>query len=234
MINAQSIDLDSFEVMGSIVTSPNSGINGYDLAAMNRTAGDIRGDVVFTSDTAFDRIESRQMAVKGNLNRQSLKKLKDHAVYVDQPLPPIAGTKTFQTLRVNGNVEAKSINGRRLIETYLHASQPQTIVSPVHVESMVAGDVNFTGEASTLNGVPSSILSDSQTLPYNIHRGDVVLEKPINVSSLVIPSLQGEKWNELVNSLAFLNKTNQFNGTVTFTNLLNVMFFYVMFNVPPI
>lgn len=209
------------KVIGNITTS--SGINGYDLTSINRTAGDIRNDIIFNTDVAFDQLKSGQMRLQGDLNRQSLPKLRDQAVYFNQA-PSITGIKTFKTLVVNGDVNATLVNGRRLIDSYLHINEDQVIDVPIHVDRMTTGDVNFRGKASTLNGVPSGLLFESQTVPYNIHWGDAVFEKPfVNISNLEIPSLQGEDWNELINSLAFLNQTNLFKGTVTFTNTLKVM-----------
>jgi len=220
--------LTQLKVVGSITTS--SGINGYDLASINRTAGDIRNDIIFNTDVAFDQLKSGQMRLQGDFNRQSLPKLKDQAVYLNQA-PSITGTKTFKTLIVNGEVNATLVNGRRLIDSYLHINEDQVIEVPIHVDRMTTGDVNFRGKASTLNGVPSRLLFESQTVPYNIHWGDAVFEKPlVNISNLMIPSLQGEDWNELINSLALLNQTNVFKGTVTFTNTLKVInIFFIRF-----
>lgn len=225
VINARTIDLNRLEVFGSVVTS-GSGINGFNLTKLNQTAGDIRTDITFPADVSFDHLEADGMRINGSFNGFPLRQLRDQAVFLGEPRS-ISGIKRFKRFRVKGDVDAELINGRHLIDSYLHVSANQTIESPLHVDSIAATDLNLKGVDSSLNGVPSGILLESQTLPYNLHRGNVVIQKPINVSSLVIPSLQGEDWKQLISSLALINQTNQFRGSVTFTDHLKVYHLFV-------
>ena len=220
IINAQTIDVNRLEVFGSVFTS--SGLSGHNLTQLAETAGDIRQDIIFPSQVSFDQLEAEGMQMNGTFNNYSLQQLRKEAVVVGQAVKPISGVKRFKTLRIKGDVEADFINGRRLIESYLHVSANQTIDAPLHVDQITTADLNLLGEDSSLNGVPSGALLASQTLPFNIHRGNVIIERQISVSSLLIPSLQNEDWKSLISSLALLNQTNRFQGTVTFTNHLEV------------
>ena len=115
------------------------------------------------------------------------------------------------------------VNRRRLIDSFLHISVDQTIESPIKfANQVIAGDIKMIGDSATLNGVPNSLLFSSHTLTHNIHHGDINFEQQIDVDSLEIKSLQGENWEQLVSSLARINDTNMFMGTVAFSNPVKV------------
>ena len=116
------------------------------------------------------------------------------------------------------------VNRRRLIDSFLHISVNQTIESPIKfTDQVITGDIKMIGDSATLNGVQNSLLFSSHTLTYNIHQGgDINFEQQIDVDSLEIKSLQGVNWEQLVSSLARINDTNMFMGTVAFSNPVKV------------
>lgn len=220
-IEAKGFDMDVLQVHGNITTSLNE-INGYNLRGLSQVAGDIRRDLVFNANVSFNHLESEQMRVTGTVNHYDVQRLKDQVLRRDQK-PFVTGIKTFKKLTVMGDVNAELINGHRLIDSFLHISADQTIESPIKfTDQVTAGDLKLVGDSATLNGMPNALLFSSQTLTHNIHHGDIIFEQPIDVKSLEITSLQGENWQQLVSSLARLNQTNQFNGTITFNNPITV------------
>jgi len=221
IIEANGFDINVLEVQGNIVTS-SSKINGYDFHGLSQVAGDIRENLVFNTSVSFEHLESEQIHVGGTVNDVSLQRLKDNVVQHNQK-PRVTGVKTFKTVQVKGDVDAELVNGRRLLDSFLHVSADQTIESPIKfADQVIAGDMKMIGDSTTINGVPNSLLFSSQTLTHNIHRGDIIFEQQIDVDSLEIKSLQGENWEQLVSSLARINDTNIFNGTVTFTSPVKV------------
>ena len=220
-IEAKGFNLGLLEVQGNIVTNSH-GINDHDLRALSQVAGDIRKNLTFNTDVTFEHLESKQVDVAGNVNHHSIQHLEKDVVYRNRT-QLITGVKTFRKLTVNGNVDGDLINGRRLIDSFLHVSADQKIEAPIRfTDQVTAGDLQLVGDAATLNGVPNRLLFSDHSLDYNIHKGDVVIEQPIDVQSLEILSLQNENWDQLVSSLAQLNETNQFKASVTFTNPVQV------------
>lgn len=220
-IEAKGFDVDLLEVRGNMTTALNE-VNGYDLYSLSQVAGDIRGNLVF-NNVSFDHLETEQMRVRGTVNHYNIQQLKGEVVRHGQK-PFVTGTKTFKKLAVKGDVDAELINGRRLIDSFLHINADQTIESPIQfTDQVTAGDLKLVGDSATLNGVPNMLLFSSHTLTHNIHHGDIAFEQPIDVNSLEIASLQGENWQQLVSSLARINETNQFNGTLTFSNPIEVV-----------
>ena len=114
------------------------------------------------------------------------------------------------------------VNRRRLIDSFLHISVDQTIESPIKFTDQVITAISKWLGIRPLNGVPNSLLFSSHTLTHNIHHGDINFEQQIDVDSLEIKSLQGENWEQLVSSLARINDTNMFMGTVAFSNPVKV------------
>lgn len=220
-IKADLFDINVLEVKGDIMTSSNK-INDYDLHWLSQVAGDIREKLVFNTSVSFEHLESEQIRVSGTVNGFSLQRLKDDVVHHNQK-PRVTGVKKFKTIQVKGDVDAELVNGRRLLDSFLHISADQTIESPIKfADQVIAGDMKMIGDSTTLNGVPNSLLFSSQTLTHNIHRGDIIFEQQIDVDSLEIKSLQGENWEQLVSSLARINDTNIFTETVTFTSPVKV------------
>lgn len=220
-IEAKEFNVDLLEVWGNITTLLNK-VSGHDLRALSKVAGDIRKNLTFNTDVAFDHLEAKQIDVGGNVNSYSIQRLHQDVVYRNST-PLITGVKTFRKLTVKGDVEVDLINGRRLIDSYLHASADQTIETPIRfTDQVTAGDLQLVGDTVTLNGVPKQLLFSDHTLDHNIHKGDVIIEQPIDVKSLEILMLQNENWDQLVSSLARLNETNHFNGSVTFTRPVEV------------
>ena len=221
IIDADGFDIHLLEVGGSITTSLNK-INGYDLHGLSQVAGDIRNNLVFNTSVSFDHLEAEQILVDGTVNDYFLQRLKDKVIHHNQK-PRITGVKKFKTVQVKGDVDAELVNGRRLIDSFLHISADQTIESPIKfVDQVIAGDIKMIGDSATLNGVPNSLLFSSHTLTHNIHHGDIIFEQQIDVDSLEIKSLQSENWEQLVSSLARINDTNMFTETVAFSNPVKV------------
>lgn len=226
VISAKDIHLDELVVYGNINTAPSSGINGYDFVRLNRTAADIREDIVFNGDVVFESLEATgKVQVGGSVNDYRLEELKEELVQrkddLTQPIV-VTGVKTFQQLKVSGDIEVELVNGLRLIDSFLHVSADQNIETPIHFSHQVmAGDLHL-ADSATLNGVPSPSLFSSQILTHNVHRGDVILNRSISVNHLETLYLQGENFDQLISSLAWLNKTNHFDGTITLTSQFQV------------
>lgn len=222
-IQAKGFNFKTLDIRGDVITLLQE-ISGYDLQSLEKVAGDVRRNLVFNNSVVFTHLECREIVVNGTVNNYSLHQLAKDAVFRNQSSPLIMGKKTFQNLRVNGNVEAELINGRRLIDSYLHVSADQRIEAPIKfADQVVVTDLRLVGGSATLNGVPNELLFSSHTLTHNIHKGDVIFEQPINVKSLNLSLLNEENWDQLVSSLAHLNETNQFDGTITFTNPIQVV-----------
>ena len=239
VISAKDVHLDELVVHGNINTA--SGVSGYDFVRLNRTAADIREDIFFNGDVVFENLEATgNVQVAGTVNEYRLQDLKEDLVQKkDDPTQTIVvtGVKTFQQLKVSGDIEVELVNGLRLIDSFLHTSADQTIETHIQFANQVtAGDLRLT-DSATLNGVPSPSLFSSQTLTHNVYRGDVILNRSISVNHLETLHLQGEKFDQLITSLAWLNKTNHFDGTVTFTNQFQVfkkanlvyLFFFIIY-----
>lgn len=221
-INSIGFDLESLEVWGNVVTLSKE-INGYDLHKLSQVAGDIRESLVFSTNVSFTHLESKEVVINGTVNNLIIERIERDAVYRNQT-PHVIGTKNFEKLRVKGDVDTILINGHRLIDSYLHVSADQKIEAPIEFANQVtAGDLKLEGNSASLNGVPKQLLFSSHTLTHNVHRGDIIFEKPIEVESLEISSLHGENWDQLVSSLARVNEANQFNETVTFTEPVKVV-----------
>ena len=226
LIDAKDIQLEELVIHGNIFTAPSSGISGYDFFRLNRTAGDTRQDIVFNRDVAFESLEvNGHVQVTGSVNDYRLEDLKKDVVQRNDEQPIVVkGVKTFGQLKVTGDIDVELVNGLRLIDSFLHVRANQTIETPIQfAQQVTAGDLRLS-DSATLNGVPSPSLFSSLTIPHNIFVGDVVLNRSMTIDHLEISHLQGESFEKLISSLAWLNKSNHFDAVVTFTNQLKVFF----------
>lgn len=221
-IHAETFEVDSIEVMGNVTTSLKK-IGNYSMQDLSKVAGDIRKNLTFGSNVTFSHFETKEVIVGTAINGYSLQTLKDDVIYNGQE-PVINGVKTFKNLRVKENVATELINGRSLIDSYLHFSADQNIETPIKfTDQVTAENLNLQGSSSSLNGVPNQLLfSSSHTLTHNIYKGDVLIDQPVNVDLLEISSLHGEDWNQIISSLARLNESNNFGGSVTFIHPVEV------------
>ena len=182
---------------------------------------DTRESIVLNGEVHFERLES----VDGNtivdqlVNNVDLKFMNADAVFSDE-LKPVVGTKIFSTsIEIAGNLNASNINGGRLSSQYLHVSQDQVIESPIQFNApVVAQDIRL-NEFATFNGLHSDSLFSPDALSDNIHHGNAVFRNPIDVNELITNRINGNNWDQLVNSLALSNQSNSFPHSIKFKDL---------------
>lgn len=220
VIKADGIEIDKLEIRGNISTL-DKGINDFDWKKYSHDAADVRGNVTIKTDVTFKSLEARQFFVSGTLNNASLKELAKDSVFGDLK-QNITGIKRFSTIKITGNVEADLINGAQLLKSYLHKNADQHIEAPMRFTVLSAEDVDLSGSAATLNGVPRDLIFSSAARAYNVHLGDVVFENSIDIKSLQVQSFLNEDWEELVSSIAYVDRFNNFTEAVNFTKPVKV------------
>lgn len=168
---------------GPITTE--EGINGVNLAEMNKRAFKLHTDNYVTEPLEFEDAIVMDISISGLINGLNFTHLAEDSLK-KKGFQRVTGINTFEAgFRVDGNIDAQTINDLFLPRDILLKSPPQNITGQFTIQSLnVDGNVHVEG---LVNGLDLSEIAPQiiRTDQESIIESDVTFLEPIHVSENV-------------------------------------------------